>query len=471
MTFVQEPKADEPKTGSEALVQTVADYPIAEPKKLDGRVGQPSPSPKGRGWLAWLLVLVLLCGGGAWAAYHYNLFRFGSTPDAAAKKGRGAIPVVTATARKGDLSLYLSEIGTVTAFQTVTVRSRVDGELMKVNFTEGQVVQEKDPLVEIDPRPYEVQLAQAEGQLARDQATMRQARLDLARDRQLAAAKALTAQTLDAQVATLGQYEGAIKTDQAMIDNAKLQIIYCNITAPISGRLGLRLIDKGNFVQASNPSGLAVITQLQPIAVIFAIPQDEIFRVQQKFKTGEDVVVEAWNRDLRAKLATGRLLAIDNQVDTTTGTVKLKAAFPNEDNLLFPNEFVNAKLLIEVRKGAVIVPAAAIQRGPNSTFAYVVKPDETVDMRTVEIGPTEGDQTIVESGLSPGDVVVTDGTDKLQPNAKVDTRSSKTGGKSKGGPAKTDKKSAAADAKKATPAEAAKKPEPAEAGKDGSKAE
>ncbi len=417
-----------------------------DPPQTHEQVAQPATRPpadalpslnapaKGAGARFWLVatVLCLVAGGGTYLAARYNLLPSfgGKGPSKAAPK---STPVVTAVARQGDLNIYLSSIGTVTAFQTVTVRSRVDGELMKVAFTEGQMVHEGDLLAEIDPRPFEVQQAQAEGQLARDQATLNQGNLDLQRDEKLAAQKAVSPQQLDAQRATVGQFAGAVKADQAMIDNAKLQQIYCRIKAPISGRIGLRLVDKGNFVQASNPAGLAVITQLQPIAVIFTVTQDEILRVQQKSRSVEGLVVEAYDRDMKQRLATGKLMAIDNQVDLGTGTVKLKARFDNEDNALFPNQFVNARLLIETRHNAVIVPAAAIQRGPRSTFVYVVQPDQRVELRNVVAGPTEADQTIVESGMSAGETVVIEGTDKLQPDSKVEVRDNKSGAKSKAG--------------------------------------
>jgi len=421
MTTTQPTKSGDAEAGKEPLTEK---KPGVE-ASLPARTSEPS----GRSWI-WMLLLCALIGGGGWAAWHYHLIGGSAAPSTA--KGPRSVPVVTSTARTGEMSIYLSGLlGTVTAFQTVTVRTRVDGQIMKVYFTEGQTVHAGDPLVEIDPRPYEVQLAQAKGQLARDKASLTQANKDLNRDKELMVAKAVSPQTLDAQVSTVGQYEGAVKADQAMIDNANLQITYCHITAPFDGRIGLRLVDMGNFVQAAGQTGLAVITQLQPIAVIFPVSQDDIFRVQRKFNTGEDILVEAWNRDNATKLADGKLLAIDNQVDTTTGTVKLKSVFENKDNMLFPNEFVNVKLLIDTRRDVVIIPAAAVQHGPNSTFAFVVKADKTVEMRTLTEGPTEDDQTIIEKGLTAGEIVVTEGTDKLQPGSQIETKNVEAGSKPK----------------------------------------
>jgi multidrug efflux system membrane fusion protein len=343
------------------------------------------------------------------------------------KPPQRVIPVATATVRRGDLDLYLNGLGTVTAFNTVTVRSRVEGQLVKVLFTEGQFVEKDQVLAEIDTRPFEVQLAQAQGQLVRDQASLKVNRLSLARYNELAKTRAITPQQTDEQVALVEQMEGAIRADQAAIDNARLQLNYCHITAPIGGRIGLRLVDPGNMVRANETTGIAVITQLQPIAVVFTIPQDSISRVQRKANTGETLVVEAYDRDFANKLATGKLLAIDNQVDSTTGTVRLKAIFENKDNLLFPNQFVNARLLIDKLEEAVIAPSAAVQHGPEFDFVYAVKADpnseeQTVDLRHVETGPTEADQTVISAGLGPGDVVVTDGLDKLQPGAKISSK-------------------------------------------------
>jgi multidrug efflux system membrane fusion protein len=416
---------------------------------------RPQPGKKRRTWIWILLLLIAVGGGGYLVVEHTTLFQ--GSKEGAAGKAQRPIPVVTSTVRKGEMSLYLSSLGTVTALQTDVVKTRVDGEVMQVLYSEGQMVKAGDPLVEIDPRPYQVQQSQAEGQLAKDQASLVQGNQDLARYQKLIVTNAISQQTLDAQVATVGQYIGAVKTDQAAIDTAKLQIIYCHITAPISGRIGLRQVDKGNLVQAAAATTLATITQLQPITVIYTIPQDDIYRVQQKFKGGQDVLVEAWNRDLATKLASGKLTAIDNLVDTTTGTVKLRATFANEDNLLFPNEFVNAKTLIDVQRNVLIVPSGAVQRGPNGAFAYVVLEDKNIEMRILKLGQTEGDQTIVESGLSAGEVVVTEGTDRLLPGTtKVSIKDSN---KKKKGAKPADQKSQTDDGKAlAAPADGSDQP-------------
>jgi multidrug efflux system membrane fusion protein len=304
----------------------------------------------------------------------------------------------------------------------VTVRARVNGHLVKVAFREGQFVRKGDLLAEVDPRPFQVQLAQAEGQMARNQALLKNAQRDLERFKVLLSRDLISKQEFDAQLAQIDQYEGALKSDQAQIDNAKLQLTYSRITAPISGRIGLRLVDEGNMVQANDSNGLAVITQLQPITVLFSIPQDDLPPVLKKIQAGQKLVVEAYNRDLKQKLATGTLLTIDNQIDSNTGTVRCKAVFPNEDSALFPNQFVNARLLVDTKQGAVIVPAAAIQRSLQSTFVYVVKDDGTVEARSITVGPSEADDVSVDNGLSPGEVVVVEGVDRLQQGTKVVAR-------------------------------------------------
>lgn len=331
-------------------------------------------------------------------------------------------PVTTAKVRKRDMPLYLTGLGTVTAFKTVTLRTRVEGELKHVAFTEGQMVRENELLAEIDPRQFEVQLAQAEGQLARDNAILKSAKMTLSRYEGLLANKSISAQEYDDQALLVQQTMASIQTDEATVANANLQLSYCKITAPISGRIGLRIVDQGNIVRPNDPNGMAVITQLQPIAVVFTIPQDEISRLQRRAKQDEVLKVDAFDRDFKLKLASGKLLAIDNQVDATTGTVRIKAQFENEDNMLFPNQFVNARLLVDTRRDAIVVPSAAVQRGPASMFVYVVKvvdKEATVELRNVETSVSEGGETAIELGLEPDEVVVTDGLDKLQNGAKV----------------------------------------------------
>jgi multidrug efflux system membrane fusion protein len=335
--------------------------------------------------------------------------------------GPQAVSVVVANAEKRDMPYYLTGLGNVTAFNTVTVKTRVDGQLVQVAFNEGQEVKKGDLLVLIDPRPYEVALSQAQATLFRDQAQLRDARVNLERYTGLFAEKIIPQQQLDTQRATVDQLDGAVRADQAQIDNAKLNLVYCRITAPISGRVGLRLIDIGNMVHAADQNGLLVITQLQPIAIVFTLPQDLLLQVQ-KAMVKSQLSVLAFSRDDQTQFASGKLLTIDNQIDPTTGTAKLKAVFENSERVLWPNQFVNIKLLLETRKDNTVVPAAAIQRGPQGSFAYVVKADKTVEMRPVQVSFTQGNLTSVSGGLNPGEQVVTDGQDKLQSGSRVEIR-------------------------------------------------
>jgi multidrug efflux system membrane fusion protein len=339
-----------------------------------------------------------------------------------AKRAGPAVPVVAAASRRGDLAIYLTGLGSVSAYNTVTIRTRIDGELIRVAFTEGQLVHEGDLLAEIDPRPFEAQLKQLEGMLARDTAQLENAKVDQKRYEQLSSQGVIARQQLDTQNANVHQFEGTIKADLGQIENIKLQLTYSHIHSRLTGRIGLRLMDQGNIVHASDPTGLATITQLQPIAVLFNLSQDNLPEVMRKTKDGQTLPVEAWDRDLKKKLAIGKLLTIDNTIDASTGTARFKAEFPNDDNSLFPNQFVNARLLLDTRRGAVIVPSAAIQRSPLTTFVYVVNADQTVEMRTVTPGPVEGDNASVDSGLKAGEIVVIDGVDKLQQGSKVEAR-------------------------------------------------
>jgi len=331
------------------------------------------------------------------------------------------ISVVAVPARTGDMPVYLDGLGTVSAINTVTVRSRVDGQLVAVGYREGQLVRQGDLLAQIDPRPFQVALQQQEGQYAKDEAALKNARLDLKRYQVLIAQDAVPRQQLDTQAATVNQLEATLKTDAAQVANARLNLTYSRITSPITGRVGLRLVDAGNMVHASDPSGLVVITQLQPIAVVFTLPADQLQPVMAGMARRDHPRVEAWDRDRKKMLDQGALEAVDNQVDDTTGTVRLKAVFSNEGYALFSNQFVNARLLVDTMHGSVIIPTAALQRSPQGTYVWVVKPDSTADMRTVEVEHGEGEDTAIRSGVAAGEPVVTDGVDNLQPGAKVTT--------------------------------------------------
>jgi multidrug efflux system membrane fusion protein len=349
--------------------------------------------------------------------------------------GMPGVPVVAVPVKKTDLHVFLSGLGSVTPLNTVTVKTRVDGELTKVLFKEGQVVNKGEVLAQIDPRPFEVQLTQAQGALARDKALLENAMLDFERYKDLVKKDLIPRQQLDTQESLVHQYEGAVKSDQGQIDNAKLQLAYARITAPISGRIGLRQVDPGNIIHASDANGLAVITQMQPIAIIFSLPEDNLSQILGKLRGGARLVVEAYDRDQKQKLTTGTLLTVDNQIDPNTGTVKLKAEFPNKNYELFPNQFVNARLIIDMLHDALIVPSQAVQRGPQGTFVYVVRADQTVEMRPVTLGVSQEGNASVASGLSAGELVVTEGADRLREGGKVEVKGQQGGASSPPGPA------------------------------------
>lgn len=373
----------------------------------------------GRLWLAALLVVAVVAGAIAW----YLLRTPAGTP--AAKGGAGvdanaqALPVVAAPVRKGDIDVHINALGTATPRNTVVVRTRVDGQLMSVAFREGQVVHAGDLLAQVDPRPFEVQLSQANGQMAHDQALLKNAQVDLERYRTLLKQDSISSQQVDTQEALVRQYQGQIETDQGAIDNAKLQITYARITSPISGRVGLRQVDPGNIVHAADTNGVVTITQEQPMTVVSPVPEDDVPRIVKRMQAQQEVPIEAFDRSGKTKLATGHLLTIDNQIDTTTGTIKVKAEFPNTDGALFPNQFVNVRMVVETRQNTTLVPTAAIQRGAPGTFVFLVKPDQTVAMTPVKLGAVEGETTELQTALEAGSMLVVDGADKLRDGSKV----------------------------------------------------
>ncbi len=351
----------------------------------------------------------------------------GCSSSDAKKNAQAAAPrpvsVAIAPVVKQDVPVYLVGLGSVTAFYTANIKSRVDGQIMQVNFKEGQDVKEGQLLIVIDPRPYQVQLEQMQAQLFKDQASLRDAKLNYDRYVTLLPSGSISQQQVDTQKATVDQFDGQVRTDQAQIDNAKLNIVYCNITAPFSGRVGLRQVDPGNIIHATDTNPMLILTQLQPIAVIFTLPEDQLPTVADHMKKAT-LEVDAYSRDDQTKLATGKLLTIDNQIDQTTGTAKLKAVFDNKDNKLWPNQFVNANLLLETRKDSTVVPTAAIQRGPQGAYVYLAKPDKTVTAQNVTVSLSQGNISIITAGLNPGDTVVTDGQDKLQTGSRIEPRNS-----------------------------------------------
>jgi multidrug efflux system membrane fusion protein len=366
-------------------------------------------------WL-WLAGIVLL-GAGAYLFWSRNssaqVAQSGAKSSLDQRGSTAVIPVVATRVHRGNIGVYFSGLGAVTPIYTVTVKARVDGELINVLDHEGDIVQKGDLLMEVDPRPYQAQLEQYEGQLVRDQAVLDNAKVDLARYQGLLKQNAIPEQQVATQQAIVAQSEGVVKSDQGQINSVKLNLTYCKITAPITGRVGLRLVDPGNIVHAADANGLVIITQVQPISVIFTISEDQLPTVREKMRAGKILQVDAYDHDLQMKLAQGTLTTFDNEIDQTTGTVRLRATFDNKDDTLFPNQFVNIRLLVQQKQGVVLLNSAGIQRSGANTYVLLVKPDSTVTLRNVTAGTTEGDQTEITSGLQAGDTVVTTGVDKL----------------------------------------------------------
>jgi membrane fusion protein, multidrug efflux system len=349
----------------------------------------------------------------------YRSVRTGQPAGGARNQLGGPQSVGAATIGTGDIRVMVNALGTVTPIATVTVQTQIDGQLQEVAFTEGQMVKKGDFLAQIDPRPSELLQAQFEGQLARDQGILAQARVDLTRYQKLAEQNSIARQQYEDQIYIVQQDEGTVKLDQAQIDQQKLNVLYCHIVSPVTGRIGLRLVDPGNYIQTSTSTGLAVVTQLQPITVIFPIPEDDLPDILPQYMAGTPLEVFAFDRANVKMLATGRVAALDSQIDTTTGTVKVRAQFENTDNVLFPNQFVNAQLLVKTLNNVVTVPTAAIQRGAPGAYVYVINADNTVSVRPISVGPNDGPMAVVNSGLSVGERVVVDGTDRLRDGAKI----------------------------------------------------
>ena len=417
-----------------ATLETRKPEPSLPPPSYQ-QVDLDNPGPSKNHWWIWLLIFGLI-GYGCYRLYNFEAAKKG---DFSSKKGLmhpTNVPVVAMPARSGDLPVYLEGLGTVTAFNTVTVKSRVDGQLTQVSFKEGQFINKGDLLGVVDARPYQVALAQAQGtmaqakgNLAKDEASLRDAQANYSRDQELFKDQIIAKQQLDTQLATADGVRGSIQADQATIaaaqaaiDAAQLNLVYTRITAPISGRIGLRQLDAGNMIHAADVNGLAVITQLQPIAVLFSIPEDQLQSVLKKLRDGITLKADAYDRDEKKKLASGTLLTVDNQIDQTTGTSKLKAVFPNEDYALFPNQFVNIRLALDTKKNAIIVPSVAIQRGPTGTFVYLVQSDNTVSIKAVKLGLSVENNVAIDDGVQPGDLVVVDGAEKLTEGMKVSVR-------------------------------------------------
>jgi len=411
----------------------------SQPLQTEKSFARPTPPAGGRKhrYWWWIVILILLIAG-IFIVWRHRTSSSTTTASAGGRGGAGFGPLMVSTvkAQTGDIGIYVNALGVVTPLNTVSIVSRVQGQITKIYYQEGQTVNVGDPLVEIDPGPNQAALLQAEGQLARDMALLENARLDLERYQEAFASNAIPKQQLDTQVAAVHQDEGTVKVDQGLLDNAKVQLAYCHITAPISGRVGLRLVDLGNIVQANATNPLLVITELQPITVIFNVAEDDLPQIQKQLQAGNTLTVDAFDRAQTKKIATGTLLTLDNQIDPTTGTVKFKAVFTNDDEALFPNQFVNARLLVDTLEDATLLSNTVIQRNADSAFVYLIKPDQTgtnqtVAMQTITVGTTDGNVSSVE-GIEPGTVVAADNFNKLSDGAKVTLRPA-GGGAGRGG--------------------------------------
>ncbi|TXH03087.1 MAG: MdtA/MuxA family multidrug efflux RND transporter periplasmic adaptor subunit [Nevskiaceae bacterium] len=384
------------------------------PQQMAPRARRQFTGGRSRVWLLLPLAVVVAAAWIVWSAQH----RSATGGDRRGAFGKNGSTVGVAAARSGDINVYLNALGTVTPLATVTVRPRVDGQLMSLDFREGQTVAAGAVLAQIDPRPFEVQRQQAEGQLARDQAQLDTARIDLDRYRTLFEQDSIAKQQVDQQASLVKQYEAAVKSDQAALDSARLNLTYARVTAPVSGRIGLRQVDVGNIVSSSATTGVAVITQMKPITVLFSLPEDNLPDVLAQSAAGK-LAVDVYDRAQKIKLASGTLSTIDNQIDTTTGAVKLRASFANDNEVLFPNQFVNVRMLLKVEHGVILIPSAALLQGTGGPYVYVLNADSTVSVRKVQPGVSEGETTAIDSGLQAGEQVVTDGVDKLRDGASV----------------------------------------------------
>jgi membrane fusion protein, multidrug efflux system len=414
------PNQAKPDSATTTTTGAPASVPPPPPQK-------PAAGPRKRRSFAWVWIVLILLFGLVGFRYYQNKQSAAQAAKQKAAAAQRGVPISTTTATKGSIGVYINALGTVTPVYTATITSRVDGQINSVNYREGQMVHKGDVLLQIDPRPYQAALTQGEGTLAHDQALLAEARIDFNRYQEAFNRNAIAKQQLDDQEQTVKQFEGSVKNDQGTVAAATTNVDYTTIRAPIDGRVGLRLVDPGNIVTAGSTTPLVVITQLQPITVIFSVAEDYLPQIQKQMRAGHKMAVDALDRDQLTKLASGSLLTLDNQIDTSTGTVKLKAIFENGDLALFPNQFVNARLLVDTQQDATLLASSAIQRNAQNAFVYLIKPDQTASMQTVTVGTTDGGTSAVQ-GIQPGDVVALTGFDKLQDGAKVTVRNGSKSG-------------------------------------------